>query len=436
MYYLFYTILLLIEITQETVLNWFNIEAPLDQKISEYRDLYGLLPTEDSPYIQELQQNYQSSSVFSLDTLRLIIEGYWEKIRDTGLGLSEIDDLIVLIILIRLIVLVVRYNIFTSFVITSISVVAGYLWYSTFVSTLFVYENALYKNALTFRLGVDANQIRRMMQAKVRSSEYEIRLTNPIGVLVYGLGTGSLYEGHRIDPLSMIVSNIPNNFPKHDWIEGTYYLWYRKIIPTTMRAILDFVDAFTSYAIYTVITRVNKRYCPYLIRWHWTLIILLKFFEPYFTYLISRINDYSLNIVYPALLEAQEYGINFTRTNFELTFLNYICFTIIIIHLTFLLFAMLHALCGQYFYIPFITENVELHIGERNKLDKYSGGYTAWQDEKLRPGAQFRPKLWYGWFGRGTKSDSDIVATIVRYTVKIITVPFINIWKLIRKNVE
>jgi hypothetical protein len=434
MYYLFYVILLLIGIKQETILNWFNIESPLEQKINEYRDLYGLLPTQDSSYLQELQQNYQADAAFSLNTLRLIIENYWEKIRNSGLGLSEIDDLIILIVLIRLIVLIFRYNIFTGFVITGISVVAGYLWYSTFISTLFIYENALYKNALTFRLGVDANQIRRMMQAKVRSSEYEIRLTNPIGVLIYAFGTGSIYENHRIDPLSMVVANIPNNFPKHDWIEGTYYLWYRKIIPTAMRAILDFVDAFSSYAIYTVLTRINKRYCPYLIRWHWTLIILLKFFEPYFTYLIYRINDYSLNIVYPALLKAQEYGLNFTRTRFELMFLNYICLTIIIIHLTFLLFAMLHALCGQYFYIPFITENVELHIGERNKLDKYSGGYTAWQDEKLRPGAQFRPKLWYGWFGRGTNSDSNILGSVFNLIFKMITLPFFSMWKLIRKN--
>lgn len=424
------------EITQETILNWFNIQAPSDQRISEYNDLYKLGTLENYFSIDELRQNYESSSAFSLDTLRLIITGYWEKVRDTGLGLSEIDDLIVLIVLIRLIILAFRYNIFTSFVITFISVIAGYLWYSTFVSTLFVYENALYKNALTFRLGVDANQIRRIMQAKVRSSEYNIRLSNPIGVLIYSLGNGSIYEGHRIDPISMIVSNIPKNFPKYDWIEGTYYLFYRKIIPTTMRAILDFVDAFTSYAIYTVITRVNKRYCPYLIRWHWTLIILLKFFEPYFTYLIYRINDYSLNIVYPVLLESQEYGINLTRINFELIFLQYICFTIIIIHLTFLLFSMLHALCGQYFYIPFITENVELHIGERNKLDKYSGGYTSWQDEKLRLGAQFRPKLWYGWFGRGTKKESDIFYNLIRYAIKIVTFPFLSIWELIKRNNE
>jgi len=437
MYYLFYTILLLLEITQETVLNWFNIESPLDQKITEYRELYDLIPTDNDSYIQQLQQNSESNSAFSLDTLRLVIEGYWEKIRDTGLGLSEIDDIIIVIVLIRLIVLTFRYNIFTGFVITCISMVAGYLWYSTFISTLFVYENALYKNALTFRLGVDANQIRRMMQAKVMSSSYQIRLTNPIGVLIYAVGNGCVYEGHRIDPISMIMVNLPEEFPKHEWIEGTYYLFYRKIIPVTTRAVLDFVDTFTSYAVYTLVTRVNKRYCPYLIRWHWTLLIIMKFFEPYITFLIYRINDYAYNIVEPRLLTLKEYGLSVTQTTFEMDVLDYVCFTIIAVHLTFLLFAMLHALCGQYFYLPFITENVELHIGERNKLDKYSGGYTAWQDEKLATGAQFRPRFWYGWFGRGTKSDISITSNIKKIFViilKFILTPFISVWKLIRNS--
>lgn len=437
MYYLFYTILLLIEITQDTVLNWFNIEAPLDRKITEYRELYGLIPAEESAYIEQLQQNSEAHSAFSLDTLRLIIEGYWEKIRDTGLGLSEIDDLIVVIVLIRLIILTIRYNIFTGFVITCISVVAGYLWYSTFISTLFVYENALYKNSLTFRLGVDANQIRRMMQAKIRSSSYQIRLTNPFGVLIYALGTGSVFDGHRIDPISMLMANLPDHFPKHEWVEGSYYLVYRQIIPSATRAVLDFVDAFTSYVVYTLVTRVNKRYCPYLIRWHWTLLIIMKFFEPFITYLIYRINDYSYNIVYPQIVKAKQFGLAFAQPAFELQFLNYICFTIIMIHLTFLLFAMLHALCGQYFYLPFLTENVELHIGERNKLDKYSGGYTAWQDEKLTPGAQFRPKFWYGWFGRGTTSDTSMLGSIKKIFLtifKLILTPFSSIWKLIRNS--
>ena len=92
------------EITQETILNWFNIQAPSDQRISEYNDLYKLGTLENYFSIDELRQNYESSSAFSLDTLRLIITGYWEKVRDTGLGLSEIDDLLVLIVLIHRII--------------------------------------------------------------------------------------------------------------------------------------------------------------------------------------------------------------------------------------------------------------------------------------------------------------------------------------------
>ena len=441
MYYLFYTILLLIEITQETVLNWFNIEPPLNQKMSDYSDLYGVELGDKSPYLQQLQQIHESTPAFSFDTLRLIIGGYWDKMRESGLGLSEIDDLIVLIIVIRFIILIIRYNIATGFLITLISVIAGYLWYSTFISTLFVYESALYKNSLTFKLGVDINQVRRLFQAKVMSSDYQIRLTNPFGIGIYALGMGSIYDGHRIDPISMILANIPKEFPKYDWIEGTYYLFYRKIIPVTTRSILDFIDAFTAYAVYTIITRVNKRYCPYLIRWHWTMLIILKFFEPFITYLIYRINDYSNNIIYPNILKARAYGVDFSNYTFEMRVFNYLCFTIIILHLAFLLFAMFHALSGQYFYVPFFTENVELHIGERDKLDKYSGGYTAWQDEKQVSTSRFKPKIWYGWFGRGTDNDGDIIPTIIRFITnvflqifKLIAMPFTNIWKLITNS--
>ena len=411
MYYFFYTLLLSIGMTQETLLNYFNTESTFKLKINDYRELYQLMPSDN----------------FSLGTLRLVLENYWANVRDNGLGLSEIDNLLVLIIVIRLIILIIRYNVSTSLIITSISIITGYLWYSTFISTLFVYENALYKNSLTFKLAVDTNQIRRILQAKIISSTYQIRLTNPFGVCMYALGVGSIHEGYRIDPISMVMANIPNEFPKYDWIEGTYYLFYRKIIPVTTRAILDFMDAFITYAVYTLITRVNKRYCPYLIRWHWTLLIILKFFEPFITYLIYRINDYSYNIIYPKIIKAKELGLSLVQLNFEMRFLNYICFTIIILHLAFLLFAMLHALCGQYFYIPFFTTNVELHIGERNKSDIYSGGYTAWQDEKANSNSKFKLKLWYGWFGRGTNNENDLLERIFRYLKKLLLkLRFIN----------
>jgi len=96
--------------------------------------------------------------------------------------------------------------------------------------------------------------------------------------------------------------------------------------------------------------------------------------------------------------------------------------TIVIAHLTFILFAMFHALCGQYFYLPIFTENVELHIGLRDKTALYSGGYTSWQDreEKSKQLYNIIPKLWYGWFGRGTKKNWDILAIIQGFIKNII----------------
>jgi hypothetical protein len=85
---------------------------------------------------------------------------------------------------------------------------------------------------------------------------------------------------------------------------------------------------------------------------------------------------------------------------------------------------MLHALCGQYFYFPFLTENTELHIGLKPNDSIYSGGHTIWQNKRaymisrqassklkkyrfgtVRSAYSKLPRLWYGWLGRGTLND-------------------------------
>jgi len=40
---------------------------------------------------------------------------------------------------------------------------------------------------------------------------------------------------------------------------------------------------------------------------------------------------------------------------------------------------MLHALVGQYYYVPFITENTDVHCGPYNKT-LYSGGNQPWRN--------------------------------------------------------
>jgi hypothetical protein len=78
---------------------------------------------------------------------------------------------------------------------------------------------------------------------------------------------------------------------------------------------------------------------------------------------------------------------------------------VVLAHIGFIIFGLFHAIWGQYFYVPFFVENTELHIGPRPKNSIYSGGQysLARSRRKRKKFKSFFPKLWYGWFGRGTK---------------------------------
>nr|UHY40790.1 hypothetical protein [Thalassionema bacillare]UHY41048.1 hypothetical protein [Thalassionema bacillare] len=375
---------------------------------------------------------FKPTELISIESLQAMLDQYWLRIRTQGFGVKEVDEIVVFITVSRVFILTIRYNVRTSLLITVISILAGYIWYTTFLSTIFRYEELLYGNALTLRLGIDSMQIRRMFEGKMEQSNYQIRITNPVGILLYSIGMGSVYEGHRIDPGSMIVANIlkysdkiPSFISYH--LESTYYFIYRKLLPTVTRTTLNIFDAFKSYIVYTMITRVGKKYCPYLIRWHWTFIMLIKFFDNFLFSVVGRLNYYSMNTLYPQVYEREAFNLSVADLNFEIQMLYYMSYTIIIAQLFILLYGMLHALAGQYFYTPFFTRTVELNIGERNKLDIYSGGQTAWQDEDFltRGYKGFKIKFWYGWFGRGTDNPNDILPTIGRF-----------IWRLIKKLIK
>jgi hypothetical protein len=64
-------LLLLINIDQETVLNWFGVEDRANQEISQ---------AAGNGYALNLS-NLEPSTDVSLNTLRLIVEGLWDKFR-------------------------------------------------------------------------------------------------------------------------------------------------------------------------------------------------------------------------------------------------------------------------------------------------------------------------------------------------------------------
>ena len=93
--------LLLINIDQETVLNFFGIEDP-------------------NTYLNPSLEGASVTTEISIDTLKLIFQGLVEQYQE-GLGLIEIENILIFITFIRFIILANRYNIKTSFYICCIS---------------------------------------------------------------------------------------------------------------------------------------------------------------------------------------------------------------------------------------------------------------------------------------------------------------------------
>ena len=85
MLYLFKLLLFLINIDQETVLNWFGIEDPATH---DGRQLISGNYDFDLSHV-----DIESSTAISIDTFRLIIEGLWYKIQD-GLTLADIENIL------------------------------------------------------------------------------------------------------------------------------------------------------------------------------------------------------------------------------------------------------------------------------------------------------------------------------------------------------
>lgn len=441
----FYWIFTLIGISQDMVLRWFNIDEqrrPLDIAIKEFEHIQraaGKIIT--SADYDRLTAEFATRSPFTLETLELIYNQYYFNIKYHGLGLKDIEGICIFISIIRFVILALRYNIKCSFLITATSAFCGWLWWFRIFEAAHSYKEYTYLSRYTEQLSVDAAQTGKILRGKIFVSDYNIRLTNPVGILIHAINRSSEVNSHRIDPLSMLfswISKLSNKwilpiFPRvhnfyEKYVEGTYYLLYRNWIARGVKIGLKIAKQFTAYALYMFVVRVNKKHCPYLIRWHWTLAIMMQFLENNIICLMHRIMIYREMHVLPKL----DVGIMKTPHPdivFEASMLKYFGLTIMLSHFAFLFFTLMHAIWGQYFYLPFITDNIELHMGPRNKNSIYSGGLTAWQDSKGLTQGVFRTQLWFGWFGRGTDNPNDLIPTFIRYIKRFL----LNIIKFLSK---
>jgi len=410
MLYFFRLLFLLINIDdQKTVLNWFN----LDNQFSENTANILLIKIETS---------------IPIEMIKVILEESWQRVQD-GLTLADIENLLFFILFIRFIILTIRYNFKTSFIITCIGLFAGYLWYRHLIDLISMYRSILIKLPYLYKLGIDAVQLRTMNKQLVLT---DLKLGNNVhwynpGQFIYYAFTNGIINinqetglSYYIDPISMVISKVSEE-TKTDLLP-IYYKLYNTVIPQFFEVISKFWNQLSGIAAYAVITRIGKRYCPYLVRWHWTFLLIIGFIEQILIYFVYRVAYFQTNILIP-----QTQLINSSTQNLilQINSLNTLIAFVISIHLGLIFLGLFHAIWGQYFYFPFIVENTELHIGPRPKNSIYSGGMTAWQDKDQKTNNQLFPKFWYGWFGKGnSKSQNNLVLFF-----RILKRKLKNIWK-------
>ena len=357
-----------------------------------------------------------------------LIEDLYEKIQN-GLTLDEIENIVILILFIRFIILSIRYNLKTSFFITCISLVSGYFWYKHLIDNIYYYRTVLIKIPFFYGLGLDGFQIRTITeqnlitQSKLRLGE-NINWYNPFQLIYYAIARGiksiDAETGltYYIDPISMIVAKLPESIKPY--IVPVYYQFYVFGIPKIFIVFKSFWKRYGEIALYITITRLGKKYCPYLIRWHWTFSIIIGILEPIIQNFIRRCLHFRSILIFQYKMDlTNNYSLDY---NNQLTILNEIIVTIVLANIVFLIFALFHAIAGQYFYFPFLVENVELHVGKRPINSIYSGGYTSWQDYQEKSPNNLFPKLWYGWFGREKNNIwlSNINRNLKKFVKKII----------------
>ena len=354
------------------------------------------------------------------------------KLFQDGLKLTDIESIIFFLVFVRFIILIFRYNLKTSTYITCIGVFAGYLWYRHLIDIIMWYGQVLVKIPYLQTLGADAIDLDTNRDSLLNNDSNlgsEVRWYNPGQLFYYAFTKGIIRTDpetglqYYIDPISMVISSLDENTKVR--LLPYYYTIYNIIIPRFFEFISEFWRQLSGVAAYSLITRIGKRYCPYLIRWHWTFLLIVAFLEQIIVYFIFRVMYFQQVIIEPKIAQNIMQGMENSTANginvepnllLQFNFLNALLIFFVVLHLGSILFGLFHAIWGQYFYFPFLVENTELHIGPRPKNSIYSGGQTAWQDEKkVNPQRKFS-KVWYGWFGSGA-TENWITSSLKQFLI-------------------
>lgn len=242
------------------------------------------------------------------------------------------------------------------------------------------------------------------------------------------------YVQHDIDPVSLLVVKF-GFFEVNPILSNIHLLIWHLLGPLFSIVMVEVWYKIFIVMVYALAIRRLKPLTSYLIRWHFTTTFICQqatagMLMLFGRYVLGETSFYHENIltrmhwlendVTPAtssklVLEA----VVSLQNDIVLDILYHTSITSVICVCNMALFlAALHAACGQYFYVPWLTVNIEMHTGPRGKASIYSGGLMDWQKYDYKD----RKYFWYGMFGRGR--DNKSILSIVFDFIKNLFVKF------------
>ena len=317
-----------------------------------------------------------------------ILDLIWYKVQyitTHGFTIEEFQQAMLVLCFIRFIIYSKKYNIITSAKICAIGFISCILWAMALNDCIGIYYPSLAFHPL----------LRNIYQEEINYREVALASAGDrlLDDLVRQTSTHNSSSFSISEIMVSFFARLPSSISS--LTDPIYIFLKRDLFETCTKFYKTNLRHLVSIFVYVGCVRVGKKYCPYHIRWHFTFITLYNTFVPYLFSCTMRARSFLYNVLIPEQrFEEAE--------NMELYIGAWV-----FVHITFLMVAMIHALFSQYFYIPFLTYSVELHVGKRPKKSMYSGGYTAWQDDFNFFNIRLRDtlRLWWGFLGKGTKSQ-------------------------------
>ena len=381
---------------------------------------------------------------------------FMQKLMLQGLTIEAFGIMLQVISLIRVIILAIRFNIPTSLVMVTISYLAAYVYYIDLVWHLKSLEKDTLRLIYTYEypqtITNEIAQIKRVYFGPGKSLlTCGVRLitqTIKLGRHEYYLASQDRFMVFHNDPVSLGMRFLVS------CMEGAIYIVGR-VIPRAQPAFISmctyiyaslyyisqsivfpigqwFMKAgyeYRYFLVYIYGVRKLKAWVPYLIRWHWAMIIVTEPYKTLHLVIFQRTGTYVRKVLLPnyrsakrdyhlyRLFDPQKYWwrLNELKSGMELAHFKlevaYTCqYFLLAVFISCYVYGALHAVCGQYFFLPIFTQNAEITIGyRRDSLSVYSGGYTSWQD--MDDSIRWR-KMWHGVLGRGTEDNVPLILTI------------------------